>query len=142
MEKEPLSTRSPDGPKNENFQQTIMGFFMFSTDSLGVGKRQTDEVSLKSALIGPFKALPKMLKTSSSGFKRNSPNIIFLHYEKKYTGENENHGSRAPQQIPYSARFSRFQSQFIAANVPLIINLWDWNVPYRRLSKRWCVLVA
>ena len=119
---------SPDGPKNENFQQTIMGFFMFSTASLGVGKRQTDEVSLKSALIGPFKALPKMLKTSSSGFKRNSPNIIFLHYEKKYMGENESQGSiRTPQQILYSTRFSRFQSPFIAANVSLIINLYDGN---------------
>jgi len=36
---------------------------------LVVGKRQTSEVSLKTALIGPFKAQSKMLKTSSSGLK-------------------------------------------------------------------------
>ena len=52
--------------------------------SLGVGKRQTDEVSFETALISPFKAQSKMLKTPSTGFKRNSPNIIFVPYEKKY----------------------------------------------------------
>ena len=48
-------------------------------ESLVVGKRQTDEVSLKRALISPFKAQSKMLKIASSGFKRNSPNIINVH---------------------------------------------------------------
>jgi len=35
---------------------------MFLTVSLGVGKRQTSEVSLKTALISPLKAQSKMLK--------------------------------------------------------------------------------
>jgi hypothetical protein len=56
---------------------------MFLMLSLGVGKRQADEVSLKTALMSPFRAQSKMLKTSSFGFKRNSPNIIFTHCENK-----------------------------------------------------------
>ena len=52
---------------------------MYSIVPLGVGKRQTDEVSLKTARISPFKAQSKMLKTPSAGFKRNSPNIINVH---------------------------------------------------------------
>jgi len=47
---------SPDGPKNENFQLPCTGIFMYSIVSfLGVGKRQTDEVSLKTARRSPFK---------------------------------------------------------------------------------------
>ena len=56
---------------------------MYSIVPLGVGKRQTDEVSLKTARISPFKAQSKMLKTPSSGFKRNSPNIINIHCKKE-----------------------------------------------------------
>jgi hypothetical protein len=48
-----------------------------------VGKRQTDEISLKTALISPFTAQSKMLKTASSGYKRNSPNIINVHCKKE-----------------------------------------------------------
>jgi hypothetical protein len=75
---------SPDGPKNENFQLPCTGIFMYSIVPLGVGKRQTDEVSLKTARISPFKAQSKMLKTPSAGFKRNSPNIINVHCKMKY----------------------------------------------------------
>ena len=38
---------------------------MFLMLSLGVGKRQADEVSLKTALMSPFRAQSKMLKTST-----------------------------------------------------------------------------
>ena len=77
---------SPDGPKNENFQRPPLDIEMPFMFSLGVGKRQSDEVSSKTAPIGSLKARSKMLKASSPGFKRNSPNIICLSLRKNLNG--------------------------------------------------------
>jgi hypothetical protein len=43
---------------------------MLSTVSLGVGKRQIDGVSLKTARMSLFEAQSKMIKTPSAGFKK------------------------------------------------------------------------
>jgi len=56
---------SPDGPKNENFQFPPMGIFFVLIVSLGVGKRQTDEISSKTARMGLLKARSKLLKMFS-----------------------------------------------------------------------------
>jgi len=66
-----LRISSPDGPKNGNFQTPRRGLIISGMVSLGVGKRQTRAVSLKTALISPLNALAKMLKLFSYlNFKR------------------------------------------------------------------------
>jgi len=106
-----------------------MDLFISRALSLGVGKRQIDEVSLKTALISLFYARSKMLKMSSPGFKRNSPNIIFTTTEKNKMVENESFGFGAPRLMLDCARFSCFQSQLIVENVFMVTNLDTQNAP-------------
>jgi len=59
---------SPDGPTNGNFQRPPIDVSMFLMVSLGVGKRQTSEVLLETALVSRLKAQSRMLKMPSPGF--------------------------------------------------------------------------